>query len=78
MTQNYTDFITLIGNEEISKTLFYKSLVLYRKELLIDINDNGQIKVAKKLGMNQTKLSSIVQVLRVLDDNQLLGITHEY
>jgi len=62
----YTEFIQSIATKQLTKTEYYKAIVIHRKAILQDVIDHGQHKVANKLGLTQPKLSSILNILRVL------------
>ena len=68
MSSSYEEFITAIKKQELTKQEYYRNIVRYRHEILLDIINTNQTVVAAKLNMHQTKLSAIAKVLGVIDD----------
>lgn len=67
MKKDYDNFKHIVRAKPMPKSTYYKSLIKYRKELIQDIDDRNQTIVAEELGMHQTRLSALVQILKYID-----------
>lgn len=67
-TTTYNDFkASIASNEQLTKTQYYTLIVTHAQDILQDIEDQGQAQTASDLNISQTKLSHIVNVLKVLN-----------
>ncbi len=65
--KDYSNFKELIrGGHNLGKEVYYISIVEHRDEILMDIAKSNQITIAKALNLTQSKLSSILEILKVL------------
>ena len=72
--KDYQDFKLLVSTQPIPKSDYYISLIKFRKEINRDIQDNNQTIVAEELGVHQTRLSAFLQILKYLDEPEVLSM----
>jgi len=51
---------------KFTKEEYYSHVVEHKNAILIDIAKQGQVATGKDLGIHQTKLSAIAEILKVL------------
>ena len=73
-TENYIKFKHLVSSKPLPKSEYYTSLIKFRKEILRDIDDRNQTIVAEELGVHQTRLSAFLQILKYLDNPEVLAL----
>lgn len=63
---DYENFKILIKTERLDSTKYYKELVRFKDDIILDIAYRNQKEVATDLNLHQSKLSTIVNILKVL------------
>ena len=66
--EGYSQFITRLNSDDIymSKDVYYKSIIQFAPEIMLDIHKTNQTEVSERLNMTQTKLSNMLNILRYL------------
>jgi len=63
---DYQNFKILAQNKDLGKLDYYQNIVKFKDDILYDVANRGQSVVAAELNIPQPKLSTIVNVLKVL------------
>jgi len=64
----YDDFIHSIAHKQIPKHEYWHQIVEHKDDILLDVSNYGQVVVAAKLNIHQTKLSTVTQLLKAIHE----------
>lgn len=62
---NYQDFLKSLDSTRYTDEDYYTALVFYKEDILLDIAKTNQGVVAKRLRVNPTKLSFMLNILKL-------------